>query len=149
MHDGKHHDSSGQVVKIGRNNKCHHRKRPNHTLAITGAKQLADKIETTIIVENFNNRHRRQQEQDYLCSSSHIWQEDKTGNKALDCCAGFWDGRSLTVQITRKIISMLTGYEIHTKTNIQNPSHRTSKNGHGSTVHLGNILRCYKETSQQ
>ncbi len=112
MHDGKHHDSSGQVVKIGRNTNVTTESvqiirlllRVRSNWRIKSKQPLLLRISTIVIVANRNKT--------ILGALPDIWQEDKTGNKALDCCAGFWDGRSLTVQIARKIISMLTGYEM-------------------------------------
>ncbi|CUQ63549.1 Uncharacterised protein [Segatella copri] len=43
---------------------------------------------------------------------------------------------------------MFTGHEVHTETDIENPSYRSSKNGYGSTVHLGNILGCNENICQ-
>ncbi len=55
----------------------------------------------------------------------------------------------VSMQIMRKVISMLTRDKIHTETNVENPSCRTCENRHGSSVHLGNVFRCYQNTSQK
>jgi len=150
MHDGEHHDSGSQVIEINGNQEGDDGQGPNHFLALTGTKKLTDKVEATIIVQYFHNRHGRQKKENDFRSPAHIRQENVTGDKIFDRNAVGWNlTEAIRMKEMRELVSVLASHEVHTITDIENPSHRSSKNRYGSTVHLGDILRRDEEISHQ
>ena len=69
--DHNHHDRRGQVVENGRKNKRHESNTPQQSPLRFGLERVAHEIETTILVDEFNNGH-----------STH--QEEKSGSSAAE-----------------------------------------------------------------
>ena len=132
MHHGKHHYRRCEIIEIGRDNEGTYRQCPQQLTATPGFKQLCDKIETAVVIENFNDCHRSEQEEhDFRCPS-HIFQEDIFSYKMLyrntGCCTA--------MEKFCIFSAMETGHVICAITNVENPSHRPCKHSDRSLIHL-------------
>ena len=82
-HDGKHHQSRGQVVEIGRQDIGYESHHPQKTLTITGRNPLADEIKATVRIQQIDNRHRSQKVKHDLTNIRYVTDKNIIGNKIL------------------------------------------------------------------
>ena len=85
MHDDQHHRGCCQVVKVGREDERSQRDSPQQAFGIARTYPLRDKVEATIVVQQFNDRHGCQQEHHNSSSSTHIFQEDIVIDEIFYC----------------------------------------------------------------
>ena len=88
MHHGEHHHGGSEVIEIDGNQECNDGECPQHLLAAACAKQLAHEVEAAVVVEDFYDRNRSEQEHHDLRCPTHLWKEDVSGDEVLDRSTG-------------------------------------------------------------
>ena len=144
MHYDKHRGCSGQVVKIGGNEESGYGDSPQQPSAVSCPYPFGDEVETTVVVQYFDDCHRCEQEKDNSRCLSNIFKEYVVVDEMFHQGA-VWRLTGKEIEILTR---MLAHDEIGAIAYIKNPTHRTHKHCYCRLVHVRKVCCCQEYVPQ-